>query len=218
MKLYKLVTFILFITVFPFYGQTETQGILSIDNTFIYPKGIYNTFEDFKNKMPNTFDELTVKIGNDTIAHRFYYAKNGEKLNKVFAVSDGENLYVDIKSMVKMFNKDDKSQLKDDGKYFLKSKNCGHYIYFEDYFTSKSAAMLGGLVGASAARRIKGIIYDYKTLEFNLFKNITDFRSFIAINHPEYLDGIPTEVSKDEEISIVRRIITEINTKDLSDK
>ncbi len=213
MQLYKLVSFILLLTVFSFYGQTEAQANSAIENTFIYPKGIYNTFEDFKNKTPNAFDELTVKIGNDTIAHRFYYVKDGEKLNKVFAVSDGENLFIDIKAMVKMFNKDDKSQLKDDGKYFLKAKNYGEYIYFEDYFTSKSAAMLGGLVGASAARRIKGIIYDYKTLEFNLFKNTADFRSFLAINHPEYLDGVPIETSKGEEIAIVRKIIAEINAK-----
>ena len=189
-----------------------------------YPKGIYKTFNDFVMKSPSdTTTPFRIKTGSDTISHRFYNDNNDKRFRREFAFSDGEHLYIRIKDMMKRFEKSDKGQLKDDGNYHIKAKQIGDkYIYFEDYFTSGGAAFFGGLIAASAARRIKGVVYDYNLKTFNLFKNAEDFEQFLEANHPEYLPEVQKRELKTngkkkrkkhvEDINKIRDIITRINS------
>ena len=189
-----------------------------------YPKGIYKTFEDFIRKTPSdTLTPFIIKTGNNIISHRFFNAITNKRLKREFAFSDGKDLYVSIKGIIKKFHKSDKSQVKDDGNYHLKAEQIGNrYIYFEDYFTSKSAVIFGGIIAGSAARRLKAIIYDLENNDFDLFKNADDFEFFIKENHSAYIANLPKQANKDgknkrkkriEDLDLIRKIITEINSK-----
>jgi len=209
--------FIILTFCFIISGFCQTQKIS-------YPKGIYKTFEDFKSGIPSdTVTNFEIKIGNDTISHRFYNSNTQKRLRKEFAFSDGKYLYINIKGVIKNFPKEDKGQLKDDGNYHIKAKQMGRkYIYFEDYFTSKGAALWGGIIAGSAARRLKGIVYNVEKQTFNLFKNAEDFETFIKQNHTKYISYLPKQINEKgkskrkkhiEDINIIREIIYKINVE-----
>ncbi len=187
-----------------------------------YPSGIYATMDDFIMAVPSdTQTAFTIKVGSDTISHRFYDAASGDRLRKVFAVSHEGNLYFRMKDILKNMAKEDQNQLKDDGDYHLKAIDISpKYIYFEDYFTSTAAAVWGGAIASAASRRLKGLVYDQESRKFNLFKNSKDFEKYITMNHPEFLAQLPSK-SADEagtkrkphnvDIELVRTIIFKIN-------
>ena len=150
-----------------------------------YPKGVYETYEDFRAKTPTSTPNLSNAMTDDQIAYRFNNLDDkGKKLKKVFAVSDGTGLYIHVVNLIKKFNSEDKGQGYDGGIYYLKAENKGGYLFVRDYFTSNSAAMWGGLIAAAAARRTKGVIYDEEKESFNLFKNMEEFKTFMEVNHP----------------------------------
>lgn len=150
-----------------------------------YPKGVYETYEDFRTKTSSASPNLSAAITDDQIAFRFNNLDDkGKKLKKAFAVSDGQNVYIHVVNLIKKFNSEDKGQGYDGGIYYLKAENKGGYLFIRDYFTSNSAAMWGGLIAAAAARRTKGVIYDEEKESFNLFKNIEEFKTFMEVNHP----------------------------------
>lgn len=150
-----------------------------------YPKGVYETYEDFRTKTPTSSPSLSAAMTDDQIAFRFNNLDDkGKKLKKAFAVSDGQHLYIHVVNLIKKFNSEDKGQGYDGGIYYLKAENKGGYLFVRDYFTSNSAAMWGGIIAAAAARRTKGVIYDEEKESFNLFKNIEEFKTFMEVNHP----------------------------------
>lgn len=190
-----------------------------------FKTGIYKSFNDFKNNIPSdTITNFNVKTGNDTLSHRFYRGIDNKRLKKEFAFCDSTGLYLSLKKVIKLFSKEDKNQLKDDGNYHIKAIQVGQrYIYFEDYFTSKSAAIFGGLIGGSAARRLKPIIYDREKQVFNLFKNAEDFESFLKKEHSNYLSWLELEDKGNrknkkrkktiENKELIRKIIFDINSE-----
>lgn len=150
-----------------------------------YPKGVYETYEDFRTKTPTSTPSLSAAMTEDQIAYRFNNLDDkGKKLKKAFAISDGENVYLHVVNLIKKFNSEDKGQGYDGGIYYLKAENKGGYLFVRDYFTSNSAAMWGGIIAAAAARRTKGVIYEEEKESFNLFRNMEEFKTFMQVNHP----------------------------------
>ncbi|MBU8882424.1 hypothetical protein KSK37_04920 [Kaistella sp. DKR-2] len=150
-----------------------------------YPKGVYETYEDFRTKTPTSNPSLSAAMTEDQIAYRFNNLDDkGKKLKKAFAISDGENVYLHVVNLIKKFNSEDKGQGYDGGIYYLKAENKGGYLFVRDYFTSNSAAIWGGIIAAAAARRTKGVIYEEEKESFNLFRNMEEFKTFMQVNHP----------------------------------
>lgn len=213
------------ILVFAVFGISLQPIIAQI----VYPKGIYATYEDFARRQPSdTTTEFTFKSSaNQDNVVRVFKKGTKKRLKRNFAISDGQNLYVRIKQVRKKFPAKDRGQAKDDGNYCIKVEQLGpNYIYFEDYFASSAAAIFGGLGGGviggaiagSASRRLKGVIYDLKSLKFDLFRNAKDFKQFIKKKHPKQLALIEAQEQKDgrkksqENIDLVRKIITTLNS------
>ena len=206
-----------------FIGIFTLISLASLAQT--YPKGIYTTYESFKNRLPNdTLTVFEIKTRDTSNAFRFVNKATNKRLKRNFAISDGMHLYIRIKEVFKHLPRNDKNQSKDDGNFCIKVEEIGsRYLYFEDYFTSKEALILGGLAAGASARRLKGIVYDFKTHQFDLFKNAKDFAYFIEKNHPEYVNEISkvetnTHGKKKrkkfvEDLDLIRKIITEINQK-----
>lgn len=163
-------------------------GALAYSQNFdatTYPKGVYETYEDFRAKTPSSNPNLSAPSSEDNLAYRFTNLDDkGKKLKKAFAISDGKDVYIHIVNLIKKFNSEDRGQAYDGGIYYLKAENRGGYMFVRDYFVSNGAAMWGGLIATAAARRQKGVIYEEEKESFNLFKNIEDFKKFMELNHP----------------------------------
>jgi hypothetical protein len=180
-----------------------------------YPKGVYETYEDFRMKTPSINPNLSNPISEDQVAFRFNNLDDkGKKLKKAFAISDGKNLYVQVVNIIKKFNSEDKSQGYEGGIYYLKAENKGGYLFVKDYFTSNSAAMWGGLIAAASARRLKGVVYEEAKESFNLFKNMDDFKNFMEINHPNVQLNLERGKGdqKIDEIKVVEDNLDKINS------
>lgn len=220
MKLSKCILLlpaaIFFLSINHLEGQEKKGITANVD----YPEGIYNTFNDFLFALPSdTITQWTIKIGSDTISNRFYNADTGERLKDKFAFIEDGRLYVQVKEMMKRFERADRGQLKDDGSYHLKAQLIGSkYIYFEDYFTSREAVLWGGAIAGASARRLKGIVFEIDFQTFNLFRNAEDFESFVKTRHPSYLsrlensNGKKSEKRKNhfEDITLIRTLIKEL--------
>jgi len=196
-------------------GIASTLTFAQHFNVQDYPKGVYETFEDFRSKTPSKQINLSEAYTTDQLAYRFNNMdEKGKKFKKAFAVSDGKNLYIHVVNLLKKFNSEDKGQTYDGGIYYLKAENHGGYLFLRDYFVSSSAAMWGGLIATAAARRQKAVIYEEEKESFNMFKNFEEFKTYMEVNYPKQLLDIEKkneDGSKKEEIDMIIKNLDKVN-------
>lgn len=184
-------------------AEEARKAAARIDTRFRpnYPEGIYLTKEDFIAKTPRS----TEKIGPDVIdgydeymsdAEKFCffrYESSGNKVKNVFAVSYKGFLYFQLESVLKNRNKTDRAQTNDRYNQFIRVIDGGdNYYYFEAELANKwdqgFGAAIGGAAGyyiAKSSEALKGIVWDFKNKEFNIFKNCKDYQAFVKTVLPE---------------------------------
>lgn len=192
------------------YGQVSTNPELS------YPEGIYSTKEDFLKKTPNETKELIAKgilWGSkeitDTIPDQclFLYKHNGKKLRKTFAVCYKGNLYFQAYSILTNREKKDKAQTTNFPNSFCRVLIAGDNFLYTELELANSWKQglgygLGGVAGgaiASASIKSKGIVWDVKNQEFNIFRSCKDFNNFITALYP---DGV--QECKDQQPDLLK--------------
>ena len=187
-------------------------SVLILNITFVYgqnqsyPTGVYNTFEDFRNKKPSSIENFTVKE-NKNIINNTFQIKNeqGKKFKEAFALSDGEKLYIHSFSMRDRFSNiefDRPNTIKKD--YSLAELINDKYIYFENYFQSKGVSNWGiGKVYLS------GIIYDIEEGTFTALNSFDDLNSFLKRENLKPIKK--TDLQNDKlEITDTRKIMVQI--------
>lgn len=123
-------------------------------NAADYPKGVYETFEDFRSKTPSKKMNLSQAYTTDQVAYRFNDMDDkAKKFKKAFAISDGKDLYIHVVNLLKKFNSEDKGQSYDGGIYYLKAENQGGYLFVRDYFVSNSARYVGRAYSNSCCKK-----------------------------------------------------------------
>lgn len=168
----------------------------------ILPNGIYKTREDFLNGRISSTDEVFAKglygfekpvlntIENNCF---FYYKATDEKVKRVFAISYKGHLYFQIYSILENRNKTDRAQTNDFPNSFVRVVIAGkNYYYIEAPLANAWAQGLayGGVGGASGAAlantmvNAKGVVWDVKNQEFNIFKNCQDYNDFVKDKYP----------------------------------
>ncbi|RZJ29691.1 MAG: hypothetical protein EOO48_06900 [Flavobacterium sp.] len=167
-----------------------------------YPDGIYATKEDFINKKPSSAPELIAKelagfekerISGIVDHCFFYYAISDEKIKNVFAISYKGHLFFQLEAILKNRNKTDRAQTNSQYNQFTRVTIGGeHYFYAEANLANQWAQGFAyggmGAAGAIAAQGMqydKGIVWDFKNQEFNIFKNCKDYNDFIVPLYPE---------------------------------
>jgi len=176
------------------------QKVKPVVDTFFkpnYPEGIYKTKDDFNKKTPSGTSKLIPKrlygIPKpvlENIEHNcfFYNAETDKKIKKVFAVSYRGHLYFKIGAILKYRNKTDRAQSNDNPNSFVRVILGGNnYLYTEAPLANAWAqafayGAIGGGVGSVLASTMtygKGIVWDFKNNEFNIFKNCEDYNEFI---------------------------------------
>ena len=191
----------------------------------LYPAGIYVTKEDFLNKIPTSSEEIIPKEVVDldkSVLYGipdecfFYYLQSDKKIKNAFAVTYRGNLYFQVGAILENRNKTDRAQDNDHPNSFVKVRSYGeNYYYLEaelaNLWAQGAAAGVGGaIIGYAVANTMikgKGIVWDIKNQEFNIFKNCKDYNDFIKDKYPE---GVQQCENQQPDMLLVRKAIEKI--------
>lgn len=204
----------------------NTDNSLSDENFYNdYPEGVYESLDDFIHKKVNTSYTLEprgltgfVKPVLDTIEHTcfFYNKKTKYKVTKAFAISYKGELFFQIKSILKNRNRKDRSQSSNFVNSFVKVLKGGpNYLYTEANLANAWAqgfayGAIGGVAGTSMAQDMvhgKGIVWDVKNKEFNIFRNCKDYNEFAQQVYPKGIQSCP---KKQPDVLAIRKVIEKI--------
>jgi len=165
-----------------------------------YPEGLYLTKEDFLNKKyevrqvwPINVKGIKNKVQPTGIQNCYFYDNKREKITDVFAVSYKGHLYFQLREIFKNCNKKDRNETTTFAYSFTRVIMGGeNYFYTEadlaNAWAQGFAIGIGGVVGSVVAQNQihgKGIVWDFKNQEFNIFKNCEDYNEFISTVYPE---------------------------------
>ncbi len=177
--------------IFPVDKNAKPKGIL-VD----YPEGIYNTKQDFIAKAPSGTPKLS-KVRYFGFTHpivddsehqaNFVNQEDGTKIKNIFAIVYHNTLYFNIAAILDNRNEKDGSQTSDFPNSFVKAIIGGeNYIYTETNLANVWEKGLGYGIGGGVGNGIaqssihgKGIVWDIKKQEFNIFRNCKDYNEFI---------------------------------------
>jgi hypothetical protein len=146
----------------------------------------------------------------------FRYKSNNAKVKKTFAISCKGFLYFQNSQIIKRKNRNkaDKDQTTNDTNAFVRVRQGGdNFLYTETELHSAWEAGVAynfGAAGASIAGdlgRFKGVVWDLKKQEFNIFRNCKDLNVFLQEYFPE---GMQRCSSKKYDILAVREIMRKI--------
>lgn len=215
MKFIYTITFLFF--TFFLYGQEkdslqtkdsiEVTKTISKDTLFKpnYPEGIYKSKQDFIDKKVSSIEQVKMLghakkyLKDGTHSTYFHYAENNKKVKNVFAISYKGHLYFQIKAILKNRNKTDRAQNTNYHNMFVRVILGGeNYLYTEAELANQwaygTAINLGpgGYALAQSLIKGKGVVWDFKNEEFNIFKSCKDYNKFIT-------GKIPSDMQKCKE-------------------
>lgn len=189
----------------------------------LYPFGIYATKQDFLNKIPTSTEEIIPKevvdldksilygIPNECF---FYYLQSDKKVKNAFAITYRGNLYFQISAILENRNKTDRFQSNDHPNSFVRVRSYGANYYYSEVelanFWAQGFVYNDGIAGAIMAENMskgKGIVWDIKKQEFNIFKNCQDYNDFIKDKYPE---GVQECKNQQPDMLQVRKAIEKI--------
>jgi len=217
--LFALSFFTLF--VFQLYGQGEVYYNSN------YSPGIYKTKTEFINNTPSitSTEDLRIEkielIGQiDSLIRRckFYNKTTDKKIKKVFAISFENKLYFSTGAILKNKNKKDKSlSANSNNEFVLVLLGGSNYLYSEAGLinhwkvglSSGVSSGVGGITGYALGEAIegayptttvygKGVVWDFKKNEFNVFTDCKDFNEFIYPFELESLNCNVPEINLNE--------------------
>lgn len=175
-----------------------------------YPPGIYKTKEDFINKKATPEEGIAAKglIGIEKpfladIEHScYFYTRSDRKIKNVFAISYEGHLYFQIDAILSNRNKTDRAQDSQFPNGFVRVIMGGENYYYTEADLSNlwaqalSYGAVGGAAGGYLAKSAiygKGVVWDFKNQEFNIFKNCSDYNDFIKAIYPEGVQDCPKQ-------------------------
>lgn len=192
----------------------------------LYPYGVYLTKEDFLNKKVTVpTEEIIAKEINGIEKDRiygtpdeclFFYFDSDKKIRNVFAITYKGQLYFQISAILDNRNKTDRAQTNDHPNSFVRVSKYGeNYYYLEATLANLwaqgfSYGAIGGVPGAIVANsllNVKGIVWDVKNKEFNIFKNCEDYNDFIRDKYPA---GIQQCNNHQADVLEIRKAIEQI--------
>ena len=186
--------------------STETVETLYKPN---YPDGIYSSKLDFIRKKPSSLALVTpfrkndvVETDNDSIYQNcfFYHINTNKLIRNVFAVSYKGHVFFQLRSVLNNRNIKDRAQKADYPNLFARVTIGGeNYMYTEtelsNLWASNIALFFGGIGNeiANEVTRNKGIVWDMKKQEFNIFKSCKDYNNFIESLFPQGIQACETQ-------------------------
>lgn len=202
----------------------------------LVPDGIYFSKEDFLNGKPSSLETIVPKelIGFEKTelsgipdACFFYYKNSDKKIKKVFAISYQGHLYFQIQAILNNRHKTDRAQTNDFPNSFTRVLSAGQNYYYVEatlinqwvqglaYNTGATGVLIASDLSSANVQlgktqnfgNIKGIVWDVKNKEFNIFKNCKDYNDFIKDIYP---NGIQECDKHQPDITKIREVIEKI--------
>lgn len=200
---------------------------ISVDSMVLfkpdYPAGIYATKLDFIRRKPSSLTGVSpfrkkdkVEPDNDSIyLHTlFYYENTNKPVRNAFAISFKGHIFFQLRAILNNRNATDRAQKADYPIIFAMAILGGdNYMYTEAELSNhwvSNIASLFGQIGAEIAEGAiwsKGIVWDIKKQEFNIFKSCKDFNKFIE---PLYPMGIQACETQQPDLEFVRKVMDSI--------
>lgn len=159
-----------------------------------YPEGVYYTKEDFIHQRADNSKAIQMRDFDQQILKEaihnpfFYFSESNKKVKNVFAISYKGHLFFQVKAILKNRNKTDRAQENKNPNSFVRVIIGGeNYFYTEVNLANQWAqgayyGGIGGAVGGALANDLikgKGVVWDFKNKEFNIFKSCKDYNEFI---------------------------------------
>jgi hypothetical protein len=209
--------------------QLNAQKVFSVEqiDKLNYKNGIYETKEDFINKTPSLNHEVKVKNRFpkeivDTLIRRCFFVdlESGRKIKKAFAVVYNGNLYFRTGAIIDNKNNNDKSlspATSASSQFVLVLKGGNNYLYTEagiinHWQTGVSGGLASGGIyvmnekGTGYYVNTKGLVWDFKESEFNIFRDCTDFNAFMNSQENETFDCANDRLTFDKIVEYIERI------------
>lgn len=205
--------------------DTTAKQPLEDDGFFrlYYPEGVYLTKAEFIAKRPGYTGAIVPKgiygftkpvLQSPEHNCYFYYGDTDERVRRAFAVSYKGHLYFSVYAILSNRNKTDRAQTNDTPNGFVMVMDGGnHYLYTEANLANAWAqgfAYNAGVAGSVLAQSMvygKGVVWDFKNEEFNIFKNCKDYNDFIKDKYP---DGIQGCENQQPDVMKIRQAIARI--------
>lgn len=220
----KDIISITLLLLFPLYVWNQNHFSVSVIDKLDYPEGIYITKKDFISKVPSRNIPLAIKNRFpeeeiDSLNRRcnFVDKKTGRKIKKVFAVVFNGNLYFRTGAIIKNKNNEDKSlspATSASNQFVLVLKGANNYLYTEagiinHWQVGVSAGLASNGIylandnGSGFYINIKGVVWDIKNEEFNVFRNCEDFSNFLESKNLENIDCKKKSLTFDEIVKFI---------------
>ncbi len=223
-RTYVIILLMFFTTI-----QLHAQKVFSVKqiDKLDYANGIYETKEDFIKKIPslkhkvrvkNRFPKKTV----DTLIRRCFFIdlESGKKIKKAFAVVYNGNLYFRTGAIIDNKNKIDKSlspATSASNQFVLVLKGGKNYLYTEagiinHWKTGISAGLVSSGIyimnnkGSDYYVNTKGLVWDFKNAEFNIFRDCADFNAFLNSHDIENFDCKHNRLTYNKIIEYIEKI------------
>ncbi len=189
-----------------FFSIYFTDGICQLNEPGEYPEGIYKTKDDFVKKIPSSISKIypeginreEIKEDTQLVRDIFFFDSNtGKKLKNVFAVSYQGKLYFQYGQILSPSNRN-KSDTDQTVNILVLQAFTQVMMFGENYLYTEMEIRSGweqglysnmGLVGSALSSNmdnVKGIVWDYKNREFNVFRNCKDLNEFLASYSTNY--------------------------------
>ncbi|WP_378187550.1 hypothetical protein ACE939_04305 [Aquimarina sp. W85] len=192
-----------------------------------YQNGIYETKEDFIRKTPSLRHSVRVKNRFpkdhiDSMIRRCFFIDLvlGKKIKKAFAVVYNGNLYFRTGAIIKNRDSNDKSlssATSASSQFVLVLKGGNNYLYTEASIINHwqiglSAGLARGAIykmndnGTRYYTNTKGLIWDFKKSEFNIFRDCADFKDFIDSQNVKSFDCTNNRLTYDKIVDYIEKI------------
>lgn len=130
-------------------GEESTCDLSSVP-----AKGLYASFSSLCRNKANQIEEddygLYVYEKRKYAQYVLRFQDESKNKERIHFISDGTELYIH-------------ASYYSYEKHYVKCKQLGRYVYFEDKFVDSSVVMTFGLLGAAASNTLKALILDTKT-------------------------------------------------------
>lgn len=191
--------------LFTFFIFSSLIGFTQNDVT-LYETGIYKTFADFQNRIPNKTVEFTThQLKNNSNIGYQLRDENNKRIKKSFAVSNGKTVFVKVKEMQKLIRKTQKAgtPLDSGWDYLPAIFMTNEILYFENFFAGVGKQIFGGKI------YLTGIIYDANEKSFIVLNSNNKVNEFINKKFPNLSNQFDFK-GELVDLNKVREMFTEI--------
>lgn len=177
------------------------------NNESLYPKGRYEKIQDFKMKKTSS----DISFNKSQLKHILssnYQLRNieGKRIKKPFAVSNGNELFVNVKKLEKKLKEKTKISLSNTNNDFIRA------YYVNENFAYFETEIISNYVLVAKFRRV-GIMYNSSKNNFIVFDQREKIENFLEENFSDLKDEPIYITKKTPDLRDIRKLMLKVFEK-----